>query len=110
MSERYPRKPSSQRGYDATWRRLRRQVLEAEPLCRFCRQAGKLTPATVVDHIVPIREAPTRRLDRTNLAPLCTHCHNAVKQSEEKLGYDKGVGADGFPTDPRHPFNHKRKW
>lgn len=67
---------SSARGYGADWRRVRAEVLRAEPHCRMCRGAGLLVPATDVDHIAPFHglEDP-RRLDRANLRPLCAPCH-----------------------------------
>jgi len=40
-----------------------------------------------------------------NMQSLCAHCHNSTKQSEERLGYSRGVGPDGYPIDPRHPTN-----
>ncbi|WP_246799851.1 HNH endonuclease signature motif containing protein [Rhizobium indicum] len=41
-------------------------------------------PATLVDHIVSIRRAPLRRMDRTNWQPLCAPCHNSIKQRLER--------------------------
>ena len=29
----------------------------------------------------------------------------AKKQSQERRGYSTDIGEDGFPTDPKHPFN-----
>lgn len=43
--------------------------------------------------------------DWTNLESVCDHCHNSHIQSEERLGYSKEIGLDGFPVDPRHPAN-----
>ena len=57
-------------GYDGTWRDLRATVLASEPICRRCRNEW----ATNVDHIEPLRVAPARRLDMTNLQPLCDEC------------------------------------
>ncbi len=37
------------------WKRLRKKVLLRQPLCVECQKAGRLTPATVVDHIKPHR-------------------------------------------------------
>jgi hypothetical protein len=37
----------------AKWRRIRRIQLLAEPLCRLCAQRGIVTPADVVDHVIP---------------------------------------------------------
>jgi 5-methylcytosine-specific restriction endonuclease McrA len=59
------------RGYGATWQRVRLSVLQDEPLCRFCKDAGKITPAQEVDHI----DGNSRNNDRSNLRPLCKPCH-----------------------------------
>jgi 5-methylcytosine-specific restriction protein A len=71
---------SSQRGYGAAWRRLREMVLNEEPLCRDCLRRGLVTPATLVDHIQPLRDGGTN--ERANLAPLCVACH-ARKTAED---------------------------
>lgn len=66
------------------WRRLRAGILAASPLCVLCG-----SPARVVDHIVPRRQAPERSLDPTNCRALCWSCHSrATVQS------DGGFGAD----------------
>ena len=36
------------------WGRLRRQKLQMYPLCEACLQVGKVEPANVVDHRIPI--------------------------------------------------------
>lgn len=81
---------AAQRGYDATWRRLRLTVLAEEPLCRLCRAAGKLTPAAEVDHVVPIAERPDLRLDRENLRPLCKPCHSRVTATQQGFARRRG--------------------
>jgi len=54
------------------WRRLRNAVLKRYPICVFCgKRAGH------VDHIIPIRQDWARRLDPTNLRPLCHSCHSS---------------------------------
>ena len=65
------------RGYDAAWRKLRASILQAEPLCRRCAAEGRTRAAEEVHHQQPIAEAPARRLDPTNLEPLCKPCHSA---------------------------------
>jgi len=62
----------------AAWKRLRAAHLQAEPLCRACRRAGRLVEATVVDHVIPF-ESPNDplALDAGNLQSLCKSCHNA---------------------------------
>ena len=74
---------ASARGYDRTWQRVRLQVLRGEPLCRFCAAAGLVVAASEVDHVVPIAQAPQRRLDRSNLRPLCKPCHSARTASDQ---------------------------
>lgn len=46
-------------------------------MCRLCLSAGKVEPATVVDHIVPLAEGGTHAQD--NLMPLCKRCHDTIK-------------------------------
>lgn len=69
---------STARGYGVDWRRVRARVLQDEPLCRLCAEAGRVTAATDVDHIEPFAglDDPLR-LDRRNLRPLCRPCHMA---------------------------------
>ncbi len=64
------------RGYDARWRRARKAFLRRHPLCAECMKEGKVTPATVVDHIVPHRGDPTLFWDIKNWQPLCKGCHD----------------------------------
>ncbi len=59
------------------WQRLSQQTRRGEPLCRLCLSAGKVEPATVVDHIVPLAEGGTHATD--NLMPLCKRCHDTIK-------------------------------
>jgi 5-methylcytosine-specific restriction endonuclease McrA len=74
------KRPSRQaRGYDAEWDKARADYLAAYPSCRRCG-----AKANLVDHIIPIRKAPHRRLDRTNFQALCTACHSGWKQSQDK--------------------------
>lgn len=92
----------------ARWRRIREAQLTAEPLCRSCKAAGRITAATVCDHIEPHRGDPTR-FWAGPFQSLCDappwRCHSSGKQSEEAKGYSDALGADGLPSDPRHPFN-----
>lgn len=79
------------------WQRLRELQLSAEPLCRFCSQAGRTTLATDVDHVVPVRQAPDRAFDQTNLQSLCRRCHSGAKQGEERTGEVRGCDVNGVP-------------
>jgi 5-methylcytosine-specific restriction protein A len=68
----------------------------------MCLAAGRIVPATCVDHIEPHRGDYTKfRLGQ--LQSLCASCHNSTKKIIEQRGYDTAIGADGWPLDPRHP-------
>lgn len=73
---------STERGYDARWRRYRLMYLRRNPLCVMCEDEGKLTPATVVDHITPHKGNYELFWDETNHQSLCAHHHN-VKTAKE---------------------------
>jgi 5-methylcytosine-specific restriction protein A len=55
-----------------------------EPLCRHCLREGRVTAATLVDHIVPLSLSPELRLDRGNLQALCSRCHSFKTQADLK--------------------------
>ena len=78
------REASHKRGYDATWHKLSRMVRMEEPLCRHCLREGRVTAATLVDHIVPLSLSPELRLDRGNLQALCSRCHSFKTQADLK--------------------------
>ena len=63
------------------WRKLRKAKLSRNPLCEECTRQGKHTPATMVDHIQPIRFGGAA-LDMENLQSLCWSCHSAKSVKE----------------------------
>lgn len=67
---------AAERGYDGKWRNARARFLRKNPLCVKCREKGKLTPATVVDHIIPHRGDPVLFWDEKNWQSLCKDCHD----------------------------------
>ena len=74
------RKDKGERGfYGADWRRLRKMVLNAEPLCRHCQAEGIVTPANEVDHI----DGDSTNLSWDNLQPLCKHHHSRKTALEQ---------------------------
>jgi len=70
---------AAQRGYDETWREVRKRLLCERPLCEECLKAGIVRPAITVHHIVPLSEGGAR-LDYDNLMPLCRECHERIHQ------------------------------
>ena len=66
---------STQRGYGAAWRKLREHVFRRDSkLCQNCLKEGRITEATVVDHIKPKAIGGTDDMD--NLQSLCRKCHD----------------------------------
>lgn len=105
---------AAKRGYNANWRRLRRMVLRARPLCAdpFGVHGGRVVLATEVDHIVPLSAGGTNEM--SNLQPLCKACHSR-KTALEDGGFGRtggrGVqisGPKGHETAP-WPYARGRK-
>lgn len=86
------------------WRQRRAAQLQAEPLCRYCKQAGRLKPATVADHIEQ-HGGDMQKFMEGALQSLCRACHANVKQTLERSGYLKGSATSGTPLDPNHHWN-----
>lgn len=72
---------AASRGYDHAWRKRREAQLRTEPLCRYCAQEGRVTPATVADHVTPHRGDAA--LFAGPLQSLCEACHGGRKAKEE---------------------------
>lgn len=82
---------------------LRKARLAREPLCRICDDEGRVTAATVPDHIKPL--ALGGEDVESNIRCLCASCHEEV--TREQFGFRRrvAIGADGWPvenTSPRH--------
>ena len=72
----YARENATARGYDGRWRVARLRFLKRNPLCAACMQEGRLSPATVVDHITPHRGDETLFWEESNWQPMCKPCHD----------------------------------
>jgi 5-methylcytosine-specific restriction enzyme A len=84
----YERDKVSQRFYQSEeWKLVRKRKLQLNPLCEECLRQGKLTKATMVDHIKPIKEGGAP-LDLANLQSLCWSCHSR-KSAEEGSRWGK---------------------
>ena len=80
------------------WKSIRKRVLaDHHHECQDCRARGRLTPATLVHHELPLRDYPEYALtpklpDGTDqLIPLCDPCHERI---ETERGNRSG------PTEP----------
>jgi hypothetical protein len=67
------RPSSTERGYDATWRKLRLVFIRQHPVCSTPR-CGDMT--TDVDHVQSVEERPDLRLEWSNLRAYCHACHS----------------------------------
>ena len=84
-----------ERGYGSAWDRVRAQVmLRDKGLCQPCRHAGRVSPATEVDHIVPKSQEGTD--DSTNLQAICSPCHK-VKTAMESRGDGASLRPEWLP-------------
>lgn len=62
------------------WRALRAWVLARDAyLCQRCLRQQRITRATTVHHIVPIRVDWSRRLDPANCQSVCARCHGEAE-------------------------------
>ena len=94
------------RFYDTRqWRKIRLIQLSKEPLCRLCEARGKITPATIVDHVVPHDGDWEKFTDMDNLQSLCASCHSGIKRIKDKGGIHSGCDVDGMPSDQDHWWN-----
>lgn len=80
---------SAQRGYDSRWRKVRASYLRSHPTCAACAQHGRLTAASVVDHIVPHRGDRALFWSYENWQALCVACHNR-KTATHDGGFGRG--------------------
>jgi 5-methylcytosine-specific restriction protein A len=88
----------------ADHRRRAKHQRAIEPLCRYCRELGKNTPAEIADHVVPV-DGSFERFVMGELQSLCWSCHSHVKQREERTGYRIGCDIYGVPLDPRQGWH-----
>ena len=73
--------------HSTAWRKLRAWHIAREPLCRACKEAGRIRGGQVVDHIQP-RSLGGASLDTANLQTLCHRCHNR-KRGREKAEHER---------------------
>jgi 5-methylcytosine-specific restriction enzyme A len=84
------------RGRKAVAQRKRR-LQRTHGLCEDCTASGRVTIATVVDHIIPLAKGGPDTDDNTR--NLCDEHHR--KRTAEQFGHRerRAIGADGWPLD-----------
>ena len=92
------------------WKTLRRQALTRDAYqcqhsgCGAHLQAGRDHPRSAVVHHLKAHKGDLELFfDLNNLQSVCWTCHSGDIQSTEALGYDRTIGNDGWPVDPKHP-------
>lgn len=100
---------------DKRWRGpqgARARQLAKQPLCEMCLKQGRITPATVCDHVDPASKRSEATFFEGPFQSLCDappwRCHSSRKQRIEARGYEPGCDAKGRPLDARHPWNRER--
>jgi 5-methylcytosine-specific restriction protein A len=92
----------------ARWQRLRKLKLSDEPFCAFCTLRGLHVIADTVDHVVAINRGGAAFPQIGGLRSLCASCHSIKTDALDRAGGSgvafPGVGVDGLPLDPNHPF------
>jgi 5-methylcytosine-specific restriction protein A len=63
---------------------LRARLFDRQPLCVVCQARGRVTLATIRDHIVPLAEGGADTDDNTQA--LCAACSDAKTQKESARG------------------------
>ena len=94
-----------QRGYGATWRRLRKMVLARQPVCATfdCHQ-----PSKDVHHLIP---KPKGDDSITNLQGLCHECHARITAGEGGgFGNRRGAASEAVRrlSDGSTPLDYDR--
>ncbi len=84
------------RHYGRQHQKLRAQLLATEPLCRMCKAAGRITAATIADHIVPLAKGGAPN-DITNLQPVCRDCHQDKSNADKGHRVKRRIAEDGWP-------------
>lgn len=90
------------------WKLRAAAQLHAVPWCEPCKVQRRSTPATVANHKTPHRGDPWL-FWHGPLESACVTCHNSTIQKAEAVGFRVDVDADGWPSDPDHPFNRPRR-
>jgi uncharacterized protein (TIGR02646 family) len=94
------------------WKRLRAAILKRDGYrCVVCKCDVSGKGQARVDHIKPRKTHPELALDPSNLRTLCSD-HDNQSHREKASGalqrherfVIRGCDADGWPTDPNHPW------
>lgn len=75
-----------QKMYTERWARTSKAFLVKHPLCAECERQGRVTPATLTDHVIPHRGDYKLFWDHNNWQALCVNCHAVKTADDNKCG------------------------
>lgn len=75
------RKTANERGYTATWAKVREMKLNRDPLCERCTMHGMVRRAVLVHH----RDRNPLNNQEDNHESLCANCHD-IEHRKERFG------------------------
>ncbi|WP_366758340.1 HNH endonuclease signature motif containing protein [uncultured Sphingomonas sp.] len=67
----------------AAYKRLCGALIASDPLCRYCFNQRRLTPATLCDHRIALALGGTN--DPDNLVPACRQCNSDKATAEQRF-------------------------
>jgi 5-methylcytosine-specific restriction endonuclease McrA len=78
-----------QRGYTSAWDKAAKGHLTRHPLCVYCEMdawgaGARVSPASLVDHLIPHRGDSALFWNRSDWVACCTECHTGPKQAAER--------------------------
>jgi 5-methylcytosine-specific restriction protein A len=80
-ADRERRGSAASRGYGRYHERWRKLVLHRDPLCKIAHFCKGLAPATIADHVVPLKRGGDWKLENGQGA--CEPCHNWKTRTEQ---------------------------
>lgn len=86
-----------------------RRLQRTNYLCEDCQAIGRITLATIVDHIIPLSKGGPDTDENTR--NLCDE-HDAKRTAEQfgfKVAPKQRIGLDGWPLDVDHPWRKAQK-
>lgn len=90
------------------WKLKRAAQLARRPWCEPCKALGMSRRATIANHKIRHNGDP-KLFWHGELESVCKPCHDAAIQKAEIQGFRPDLDAEGWPSDPAHPFNRPRK-
>jgi 5-methylcytosine-specific restriction protein A len=83
----------------ARWQAIRSAQLSANPLCSLCEKRGRVTPATVCNHVERHNGDPAKFWNGP-FNSMCSDCHDVDQQRIERGGRARqSVDGDGWPIE-----------